>query len=224
MNTVRFNPLADAAPAVAEVHELILLPQRAIYWPAEGTLLIADLHLGKTQTFWAAGVPMPAGVLEADLARLDELLRGTECHRIIVLGDLLHATIGLTDMLVETVAAWRSRWRHVEVVVIPGNHDRALNKVALPWQLTLSAPLLRQGGFAFRHDPEPTPGAYTLCGHLHPLVRVRGAGDALRLPCFWMGPEVGVLPPFSAFTRGITVQPAETDAVFVLVDGRVVPI
>lgn len=202
----------------------MLLPQRAVYWPGAQTLLVADLHLGKSQTFWAAGAPVPAGVLEADLARLDELLLRTECARVIVLGDLLHSGAGLTAGLVDSVASWRAKWSRVEIIVVPGNHDCALDQVASAWGLAVAEHVLREGRFVFRHDPVVTRGAYTLCGHVHPLLRVTGAGDSLRLACFWMGRAVGVLPAFSTFTRGVTIAPALQDGVFAVADGKVVAI
>ena len=35
-----------------------LLAQHALWWPAQGTLFIADLHLGKAATFRARGIPV----------------------------------------------------------------------------------------------------------------------------------------------------------------------
>lgn len=38
-----------------------LLPQRALWWASEKTLLVADVHLGKGATFRALGQPLPRG-------------------------------------------------------------------------------------------------------------------------------------------------------------------
>ncbi|NUR18637.1 MAG: DEAD/DEAH box helicase, partial [Gemmatimonadaceae bacterium] len=51
--------------------ELVLLPERAAYWPARTTLLVADAHFGKAATFRAAAIPVPAGTTDATLGRLD---------------------------------------------------------------------------------------------------------------------------------------------------------
>jgi len=56
MSVVRVNPLGASGPAEAEV---VLLPERAVWWPATRTLLVADLHLGKCETLRANGAPMP---------------------------------------------------------------------------------------------------------------------------------------------------------------------
>ena len=50
--------------------EIVLLPGRAAVLPASATLLVADLHLGKAATFRKAGIPVPEGSAQRDLARL----------------------------------------------------------------------------------------------------------------------------------------------------------
>jgi metallophosphoesterase superfamily enzyme len=66
-------------------------------------------------------------------------------------------------------------------------------------------------------------GGYALAGHIHPAVRLteRG-GQSLRLPCFWFGARVGVLPAFGAFTGSARVRPRAGDQVFVVADGEVI--
>ena len=41
-------------------HGLQLLPQRALWDPQQRLLLLADLHLGKAESFQASGVPLPS--------------------------------------------------------------------------------------------------------------------------------------------------------------------
>ena len=54
-----------------------LLADRALYWPARRRLLVADLHLGKADTFRAAGIALPSGGTALDLGRLATLARST---------------------------------------------------------------------------------------------------------------------------------------------------
>ena len=51
-----------------------LLADRALYWPARRRLLLADLHLGKADTFRAAGIALPRGGTALDLARIGALV------------------------------------------------------------------------------------------------------------------------------------------------------
>ena len=185
-----------------------LLADRALYWPARRRLLLADLHLGKGDTFRAAGIAVPSGGTAHDLARIAALLAATGAASLWILGDFLHAR---RNPAVD--AAWRAfRDAHAGVAfaVVPGNHDRALDARVAGIELVREG--TRDGPFAFRHAP---PGAahagdaapaHVLCGHLHPVLRLPGAG---RHPLFWLRPDTTVLPAFSAFTGGFAVPPGE---------------
>ena len=49
---------------------LVLLPERAAYWPARKSLFVADFHLGKAATFRRAGIPLPSGTTSENVERL----------------------------------------------------------------------------------------------------------------------------------------------------------
>ncbi|GEM_PF-2178717 len=76
--------------------------------------------------------------------------------------------------------------------------------------------------FVLCHEPIKPKHGYALAGHLHPAVRMVGAGrQTLKLPCFWFGAKVGVLPSFGGFTDSGVVTPARGDQVYVIADDRV---
>ena len=218
-----------------------LLADRALYWPARGRLLIADLHLGKGDTFRAAGIAIPTGGTAHDLGRLAALLARTGARALWILGDFLHAR---RNAAVD--AAWRDfRDAHgrVDVAVIPGNHDRAFDADVAGVERLPEG--IRDGPFEFRHAPRPARHAggsdaggsrfpaparsqsaafpdqagagHVLCGHLHPVLRL--PGTAGRHPLFWLRPDCTVLPAFSAFTGGHPVPRADSGG-SVLCDGR----
>lgn len=202
-------------------HEVELLAERAMYWRAAGTLVVADLHWGKEQTFHAYGIPVPLGALEDDLARLDAALARTGAGRLLVLGDLVHGA--LATSVIEVVARWRERTR-LPMVLVRGNHDRHVPTLPPAWDIADHAGVLREDGYAFAHAPEPVSGAYTWAGHLHPMFRLRGRGDTLRLPCFHIGLEVGVLPAFGSFTGGVLARCVRGDRVFVVAGDALVSV
>ncbi|MCA9287472.1 MAG: ligase-associated DNA damage response endonuclease PdeM [Phycisphaerales bacterium] len=187
---------------------LWLMPERAVWWARCETLIVADFHLGKSQALRAGGSAVPAGVLDESLVRLGGAIARTGATRVLVVGDLLHAGVGLTPDLIDRVAAWRRKFPG-RVVVVPGNHDRSLASVADAWGLEIAGDRLVEGPFAFVHDPatcegvEAGPGVrFTWCGHVHPGVWIRGGGDALKLACFAIGPRLGLLPAFTRFAAG----------------------
>jgi DNA ligase-associated metallophosphoesterase len=205
--------------------QVVLLPERALFWPRRAMLLAADLHWGKAAAFRAAGMSIPEGGVGGDLARLDRALRRTGARQLALLGDLLHARAGRADALIAEVSAWRAGWPELEVLLVRGNHDRRAGDPPAEWGFSCVSEPHAVGPFALCHHPQEPPAGYALAGHLHPAVRLRGAGrQQLRLACFWFGPRVGVLPAFGGFTGSAAVAPAAGDRVFALTGDEVVPV
>jgi len=72
-------------------HDLLLLPQKAIYWQQEKALIVADVHLGKVGHFRKAGIAVPRDMEQNDLAVLSDLVDEYKPKTIIFLGDLFHS-------------------------------------------------------------------------------------------------------------------------------------
>jgi DNA ligase-associated metallophosphoesterase len=205
--------------------QLVLLPERALYWPRRAMLIVADLHWGKAATFRAAGIPIPEGGTGDDLARLDQALRRAGARRLMLLGDLLHARSGRADALLAQIAAWRARWPDLEVTLVRGNHDRGAGDPPSEWRFTCVNEPFPVAPFVFRHHPHDSSDGYVLAGHLHPAVQLRGAGrQHMRLACFWFGAHLGILPAFGSFTGISVVSPAVDDRVFAIPGDQVVAI
>jgi DNA ligase-associated metallophosphoesterase len=204
---------------------LRLLPERAVYWPAARSLIAADLHWGKEETFRAAAIPIPAGPVRADLDRLDAALSRTGAERLLVLGDLWHARAGMADALLTELAAWRRSRPGLRVELVRGNHDRRAGNAPAGLGIVDRVEPAVEGPFVFQHYPDPSPAGYVLAGHVHPAVVLRGAGrQRVRLPCFWFGAEVALLPAFGGFTGSGDVSPGSGDRVFVIADGEVIEV
>jgi len=160
--------------------KVTLLPGRAVHWPARATLLVADLHWGKSETFGAWGIGVPNGGLADDLARLQSLVMATNSARVVILGDLVHGKEARGAGVVAQVAAWRATVP-AELVLVRGNHDRHVLDLPSEWRIACVAEGWQDGAFAFAHHPQPMPGRFVWAGHLHPVVKLAGGGDALRL-------------------------------------------
>lgn len=186
-----------------------LLPDRALWWPAEGLLFVADLHLGKAATYRALGQPVPGGTTQENLMRLDRLIARHAPRGIIFLGDFLHAAQARTPSLLAAVAAWRAQHAGLACTLVRGNHDsRAGDPPASLGFLVVDEPHLI-GPFAACHHPQAHPTRCVLAGHLHPVCRLHGAGrDSLRMPCFVREGGQLILPAFGEFTGGWRVEPA----------------
>ena len=212
----------DVEVAIAG-ERLRLCPERAAYWPATRTLLVADPHWGKAAAFRAGGIPVPGGTTAGGLRRLDALLAAFDVEQLVFLGDFLHARAGRTAAVFGALSAWRARHASLEVVLVRGNHDRGAGDPPTTLGLRCVDAPLAMPPFALAHLPEPSDDRYVLAGHLHPGVVLTGAGrQRERLPCFWFGARVGVLAAFGEFTGLATVKPTEGDRVVVVAGDRLV--
>ena len=186
---------------------LHLLPEHALFWPAQKTLFIADLHLGKAATYRKLGQPVPAGSTQDNLHRLTWLIKAHSPQHLVFLGDFLHAAAGRTPELLQALQRWRQQHTEVHMTLVRGNHDdRAgdpppeanIEVVNEPWLI---------GPFAACHHPQTHPTHFVLAGHDHPVLHLRGpARDRLRLPCFVSNTRQVTLPAFGAFTGGFAVE------------------
>ena len=202
---------------------LHLLPERALWWPEESTLFVADLHLGKGDVFRAGGIPIPSGTTRDDLARLAALHRRTECRRLVVLGDFFHGPASRSPEVLSALGAWRGELASSHVVLIRGNHDRSAGDPPPELGIEVREAPHRMGSFHLVHEPSPEPSPFELAGHLHPVVRLEGARrERLRAPCFWFRERSAVLPAFGGFTGGARIHPGAGDRVFVVGAGAVV--
>jgi DNA ligase-associated metallophosphoesterase len=188
--------------------DVVLLPGRAALVPAARTLLVSDLHLGKAATFRQAGIPVPEGSAQRDLARLERLVVEHDIDRLVVLGDLFHARSGCTSAVFAEFAATRARLAGTRVVLVLGNHDRGVGRLPAALGIDDCVAALDEPPFHFIHEPATGLAAddrrlFTVAGHLHPTVSLSSkSGDRLTDRCFVMEPDALVLPAFGSFTGG----------------------
>lgn len=216
---------------------VLLLPGRAALLPASGTLLVADLHLGKAAAFRHAGLPVPEGSARADLDRLGGLLADTAARRLVVLGDLLHAAVGCTPAVIAGFRALRDRFPALPFLLVLGNHDVAAHRYAGTLGLDGCVARLDEPPFRFVHDAGgevgpnavPSDARLTLAGHLHPCVRITDpSGGSVRQRCFHLDTRPDrstlLLPAFGSFTGGAAVDPSPDDRVWMAGDDAVVDV
>ena len=201
---------------------LVLRGDRSLYWPRERALVVADVHVGKTESLRGDGVAVPDGTMFDDLVRLSSAIEETAAERVIVIGDLVHDARGLTPVVREFVARWR-RTVPCRLDLVLGNHDRRVRQLPLDWEMVVHDPCLTLAPFAFCHE-EAVAGAYTFVGHVHPAINLSGGGDGVRVPCFHVGASVMVLPAFSTLTAGVAVHLEPGERAIAVVQGYVVPV
>ncbi len=198
---------------------LLLLPEKAIFWQEKRYLLLADLHLGKARHFRKNGFAVPDS--EKNFQLLSKLIRHFQPEKVLFLGDLFHSDYNLA--LDHLAAFMQQHPTHYELVI--GNHDilSAENYARLGMQLTEGH--RQEGPFCLCHEPMASEKAYVLSGHIHPGVRLQGAGrQSLRLPCYFFGEKQAILPAFGSFTGLHVLQPKAKDKVFVILENEVLQV
>lgn len=208
-----------------------LLPERALWWPEERTLICSDLHWGRETFLQSYGMPVPERSLSRETLLLEHLIEKTGAEEWWILGDMIHHPQGLQSRLVDRMSDWmlerlRKGLRHIRLV--PGNHDRQLVEWAGNFPMTVEKDGLERKGFCFLHEPGETgerggesDGHFTWYGHLHPAVRLPILG-ARKVPCFWVRPDQGFLPAFSRMAAGFEIEPhPRRDRVYLVAEGQV---
>lgn len=204
--------------------EVLLLAQKALYWPRERMLLIADIHFGKAASFRALGIPVPRGTTTENLQSLDALLAAHDVAHILFLGDFLHAKAAHASSTLQAMLAWRARHPELRLTLVRGNHDKHAGDPSAQLRLEMVDEPHAVGPFAFCHHPDLAADGYVLAGHVHPVYRLRAGRESMRLPCFLVGTRRAVLPSFGAFTGGHEIEPAPGDRLYLAVEETIFPL
>ncbi|KWV94602.1 ligase-associated DNA damage response endonuclease PdeM [Erythrobacter sp. AP23] len=207
--------------------EWLLTEGRAIYWPRERALLVADLHLEKGSFFARHGQMIPPYDSRETLERVALAIRETGARRVITLGDNFHDSDGSTRLEPHASGMLDALTRAVDWVWITGNHDPEMEaRKEAHWGGTL-AEELEIGDVILRHQAKAGETRPELSGHYHPRLQLRVRQRMIRRPCAVVSANDGpdgkpsgrmILPAFGAFTGGMNaadpailsaLQPAE---------------
>lgn len=200
---------------------LMLSPLRVAYQPETKTLLAADLHWGKEATFQYMGIPIPS-LLREDLSRLSTAVRQSQCERLVLLGDLLHAREGRSRTLYREVNDWREQHSDLRIDLVEGNHDRSAGRLPASWDIGWLGSETTLESLRLIHIPEFSSNVPTVAGHLHPKLRITRGPERVSLPCFWRRGSSLVLPAFSSFIDHEPIVQREGDEYFVIADDSLV--
>jgi DNA ligase-associated metallophosphoesterase len=186
-------------------HELMALPQGALFWPARRALLVADLHLEKASWFARLGQMLPPYDSVATLSDLTALAVSTGAEEIWCLGDSFHDRHGCErlpvrarEMLTALTASLRWTW-------ITGNHDPSIADHCGG----LIAEEAHVDGVILRHEANPAETRPELSGHFHPKLRLTHRGRKVSRRCFVATERKLILPAFGALTGGLDASHPE---------------
>jgi DNA ligase-associated metallophosphoesterase len=202
-----------------------LLPERALFIRAARALVVADLHVGKSESYRRFGVPSTDGIDEESLIRLSRAAMRAEAKVIVVVGDLTHSAEGIGEAERERFAEFRARCS-LPIRLVEGNHDRGARSLPPEWMIDRVGETFELAGVRFCHDPAEVSATakWTICGHLHPVLSVSRGVRSVEAPAFVVeyARRTVVLPAFSKFSRGVRIEPSEQRGIFPIVEHAVV--
>jgi DNA ligase-associated metallophosphoesterase len=190
----------DGAVAVAGA-EFAADPAGVIYWPEQGLLAVADLHLEKGSSFAGRGVLLPPYDTAVTLARLAALTARYAPRVVVALGDSFHDGRGPARLADTDRASLRGLQRGRDWVWITGNHDPEPAEGIGGRFLSM----FKIGSITFRHEPVEN-AAGEIAGHLHPIAKVSRRGCAVSRRCFAGDGTRLVMPAFGAYAGGLNVR------------------
>jgi DNA ligase-associated metallophosphoesterase len=183
----------------------------ALWWPDEGTLIVADLHFEKGSSFAASGQFLPPYDTVETLSRLDDAARRHGLKRVICVGDSFHDGDGPARLAAEDKARLRRLTDACDWVWIAGNHDphppNHLGGRMVAGELAI-------GPLVLRHIARADAAPGEISGHYHPQSSVRVRGRRLAGPCFIHDRRRLVMPAFGAYTGGLDIEDDALQALF----------
>jgi DNA ligase-associated metallophosphoesterase len=180
-------------------HHFLASPGRALFWPAENALLVADLHLEKASWFARLGQYLPPYDSQATLTELAGELVACGATRVYCLGDSFHDRFGCDRLPGPARELLLSLTSSLDWVWIVGNHDPGFADHC-GGRL---ADEIETGGVVLRHeaiagDPQPE-----ISGHFHPKLRLQLRGRNVSRRCFVASMTKLILPAYGSLTGGL---------------------
>ena len=180
--------------------EMRLVQGRALFWPREAALLVADLHLEKASFFAGHGQMLPPYDTRETLEQLATAVRETGARRVFCLGDNFHDPRGSGRLEPHAAGMLAALTRALDWVWIAGNHDGAAGSAVAQ---------LEVGGLVLRHRASASERRPELSGHFHPRLMVSVRGRRIARPCAVRSQQRLILPAFGALTGGMNAASPE---------------
>jgi DNA ligase-associated metallophosphoesterase len=172
-----------------------------LWWPAEATLMIADLHLEKGSSLARRGALLPPYDSAATLTLLSRVINRLAPRRVVCLGDSFHDADAADRLSANDARLLRSLARGRQWEWIAGNHDGA-SFAGFDGDVATEASL---GPLVFRHRATVAATTGEVSGHFHPKARVAVAGRRIACRCFASDGQRLILPAFGAYAGGLDV-------------------
>lgn len=186
-------------------HAFLALPEAALFWPAQGALLVADLHFEKASWYARFGQFLPPHDSEATLDVIEALVARTGARAVWSLGDSFHDADGVARLDPQARARLDALTQRLEWIWITGNHD--VGMAAMPGGRRVAEALVE--GVWLRHEAARDDVRPEISGHFHPKLRLSLRGRHVARRCFVASETKLILPALGALTGGLDADHGE---------------
>lgn len=197
--------------------DIELLPEKALIWQEEHLLALSDVHLGKADSYQAAGVPVPSGSHREDLERISQLIHKYQIKKVVILGDWIHNRFSLSEIVLRDLHEFFTVLKEVHWTLLLGNHEKGVHDLMHDLPFHLVEEEIQMGPFLMTHGHKnPNSELFQIRGHLHPQVRIATGPLSLRMPCFVLDKNSLTIPAFGGLTGGFLVKRLATNRIFAI--------
>ena len=214
-----------AHPVTLAAARLLALPTGALLWPETRTLVVSDLHLGKSERVARrGGAFLPPYETLDTITRLQRDIDRTDPRTVVCLGDSFDDTDAARALGEPEATALRHAMHGRVWLWVEGNHDPGPVPFGGLHAAETAIPPL-----TFRHIADPTATA-EVSGHYHPKATIEARGGGVTRPCFLVDRDRLVLPAYGTYTGGLAAGSAtlqalmRPDAIAILTGRRAVAI
>ncbi len=174
-------------------------PSGALFWPAENTLIVADLQLSKCSYLQGDNVVLPPYDTSSAFEKLEDALDRYDPQRVVALGNSFSGSCreGLGRQQIDWLQDMMEGREWYWVTSDPSGKPERVDGVVAP-HLVLS-------GVKFRPEPVRAPVANEIAGGLHPVAQVSHYGHLVRGRCFVSNGMRMILPSLGDYSAGSNV-------------------
>lgn len=180
--------------------DFIARPSGALWWPGRRMLVVADLHLGRSERHARrGGALLPPFDVPDTLARLSQEIAALDPAQVVSLGDAFDDDLAATLLRDQDAARLADLAQGRNWLWIAGNHDPGRHsECGPPPGIPGVGAAQLEGRISLRHIAAQ---GTDISGHMHPSTRLAGQ----RFRCFVVGADHLILPAFGTFTGGLDI-------------------
>lgn len=176
----------------------------------DGTLVVADLHLGYEDYLSRRGVMIPRIQFPKTIERIREMTANSKTERIVFAGDVQHDFSRTSFQTGKEIDELIKKFSKYELVFLKGNHD------------TFLSGLISRHGYELGETRETSDFLIThghknvetkkriIIGHEHPSIVLRDElGAVNKYKCVLVSDRIIVLPALSPLASGTVINQDE---------------